>query len=160
MVGEQVAIILWSNGRPAGSFRRVISTRSYCPDRRGDGASSPVSRKTTVRDHAEDMKTLLDVLGERETLTAMGVSYGGPIALTLAHIDSRVERVALIASSPTLRQVGGLAKFLVKTVLMPLVFRAVYLGKLGTLEPEYPDQDAVYETPQHCETWPRSLSDR
>ncbi|MFN7036177.1 MAG: alpha/beta fold hydrolase [Bellilinea sp.] len=115
------------------------------PDRRGDGASSPLPRKFSVRDHAQDMQRLLNALEITQPITAMGVSYGGPIALDLAAIDSRVERVILVASSPTLSSNNGIARFLLKTGLLKLMLNlssALYLGKLP---PAYTDFDPAYD---------------
>jgi pimeloyl-ACP methyl ester carboxylesterase len=62
-----------------GFFDEII-----LPDRRGDGASSPLTGMMTMREQSGDMKALLDEMGLEEPLTAMGMSYGGPMALTLA----------------------------------------------------------------------------
>ncbi len=117
----------------------------FLPDRRGDGGSSPLPRKFSVRDHAYDMQRLLDALEITQPITAMGISYGGPIALDLAVIDSRVERVVLVASSPTLSSNNGIANFLLKTGLLKLMLNlssAIYLGKLP---PAYTDFDPAYD---------------
>ncbi|MEW6181483.1 MAG: alpha/beta fold hydrolase [Chloroflexota bacterium] len=115
------------------------------PDRRGDGGSSPLPRKFSVRDHAHDMRRLLDALEITQPVTAMGISYGGPIALDLAALDSRVERVVLVASSPTLSANNGIARFLLKTGLLKVMLNlssAMYLGKLP---PAYTDFDPAYD---------------
>ena len=115
------------------------------PDRRGDGGSSPLPHKFSVRDHAHDMRQLLDFLEVNQPITAMGISYGGPIALDLAAIDPRIERVVLVASSPTLSSNNGIARFLLKTGLLKLILNlssAMYLGKLP---PAYTDFDPAYD---------------
>lgn len=123
-----------------GFFDTVI-----LPDRRGDGGSSPLPRKFSVRDHAYDMQRLLDALEISHPITAMGISYGGPIALDLAALDSRIERVVLVASSPTLSSNNGIARFLLKTGLLKMMLNlssAMYLGKLP---PAYTDFDHAYD---------------
>ncbi len=115
------------------------------PDRRGDGASSPLPRKFSVRDHAHDMRSLLNALEVDHPITAMGVSYGGPIALDLAAIDPRVERVILVASSPTLSSNNGIARFLLKTGLLKLILNISTTLYLGKLPPAYTDFDPAYD---------------
>jgi len=115
------------------------------PDRRGDGASSPLPRKFSVRDHAHDMQRVLDALQINQPITAMGVSYGGPIALDLAAIDSRIERVVLVASSPTLSSNNGIARFLLKTGLLKMMLNLSSTMYLGKLPPAYADFDSAYE---------------
>ncbi len=127
----------------AGLFDRIL-----LPDRRGDGASSPLTHKHTIREHAEDMRVLLDQLGESGPLTAMGISYGGPIALDLAAIDPRVERVVLVASSPALSQNNGATRFLLKSGILRTLMRAVYRGFVGQLPPGYTDFDPAYDARQ------------
>jgi len=117
----------------------------YLPDRRGDGASSPLTHKQTIREHAKDMAILLDGLGETGPLTAMGVSYGGPIALDLAAIDLRIERVVLVASSPALSQNNGIARVMLKTGFLSVLMKTVYRRFLGQLPPEYVDFDPAYD---------------
>jgi pimeloyl-ACP methyl ester carboxylesterase len=118
------------------------------PDRRGDGASSPLTHKQTVREHAEDMRDLLDAMGEAGPLTALGVSYGGPIALGLAAIDMRIERVVLVASSPALSQNNGVARLLIKSGVLRPMMKLVYRAYLGKLPPEYTDFDRAYDMRQ------------
>ena len=81
-----------------GHFSTII-----LPDRRGAANSSPITSVMTYEDNAQDMKLLLDCMGIEEKITAIGISYGGPIALTLAAIDKRVDQVILIASSPSFK---------------------------------------------------------
>lgn len=115
------------------------------PDRRGDGASSPLTRKFGVRDHAGDMRAILDGLQIDQPITAMGVSYGGPIALDLAALDPRVERVVLVASSPTLSSNNGVAHFLLKSGLLKLILNLSSAAYLGKLPPAYTDFDPAYD---------------
>jgi pimeloyl-ACP methyl ester carboxylesterase len=115
------------------------------PDRRGDGASSPLTHKQTVREHAEDMRVLLDQFDSREPLTALGVSYGGPIALNLAAIDPRIERVVLVASSPALSQNNGVARLLLQSGALRPLMKLVYQRYLGKLPPGYTDFDPAYD---------------
>ncbi len=119
--------------------------RMLLPDRPGEGASSPMDHPMTIPEHAAVMRAMLDELGEKGPITAMGVSYGGPIALELASIDSRVERVVLIASSPTLRQASGLAGFLARTGFLTMLMKKAVLSQIGKLPPEYPDLDPAYD---------------
>lgn len=121
------------------------------PDKRGDGGSSPLTHAVTIREHAEDMRSLLDTMGITRPITAMGVSYGGPIALDLAAIDSRVERVVLVASSPALKENNGVARFLVKSGLLKTLMRSSYKAFLGKLPPAYVDFDAAYDAKKSTE---------
>ncbi|NMC53172.1 MAG: alpha/beta hydrolase [Chloroflexi bacterium] len=115
------------------------------PDRRGDGGSSPLTRKFSVMEHAQDMHALLNELNLKDAITAMGVSYGGPIALNLAAIDKRVERVVLVASSPCLSANNGIARFLLKTGLLKLMVNLMMNRYLGKLPPSYTDFDPAYD---------------
>lgn len=121
------------------------------PDKRGDGGSSPLKHVVTIREHAEDMRALLDKLGVTGPITAMGVSYGGPIALDLAAIDSRVERVVLVASSPALKENNGIARFLLKSGLLKPLMRISYKAYLGKLPPAYVDFDPAYDAKKSTE---------
>lgn len=121
------------------------------PDRRGDGGSSPLTHKQTIREHAEDMHLLLDRLGEQGPLTAMGVSYGGPIALDLAAIDPRIDRVVLVASSPALSQNNGIAHLLLKSGVLRPLMKGGYRKFLGQLPPEYTDFDPAYDATRSTE---------
>lgn len=115
------------------------------PDRRGDGGSSPLTRKLTMMEHGEDMLRLLDELGVQGPLTAMGVSYGGPIALALAYLDPRVDRAVLIASSPTLSQTSPYTTFLIKSGLLRKFLLFMFRRNVGKLPPGYVDFDPAYE---------------
>lgn len=119
--------------------------RIYLPDRRGDGASSPLTHCATIHEHAEDMARMLNALQETGPLTAMGVSYGGPIALELAGLDPRMERVVLVASSPNLNQNNGIARFLLKSGILRPLMKSSYRANLGKLPPQYPDFDPAYD---------------
>lgn len=123
-----------------GAFSSVI-----LPDRRGAGRSSPITSVMTYEENALDMRGLLDAMGISGKVTAIGVSYGGPIALTLAAIDSRVDEVMLVASSPSLRPARGLAGFLYRRGLLERLVKSVYSKSIGTMETAYPDFDGAYD---------------
>nr|WP_306770714.1 alpha/beta hydrolase [Isachenkonia alkalipeptolytica] len=123
-----------------GLFNKVI-----LPDRRGEGLSTPLKEKLTLKDHAKDMKGLLDTLGVAEKVTAIGISYGGPIALELAAMDERIDEVILMASSPSLKEVKGLQGFLYRHGLLEKITESFYKKNLGKLPMEYPDFEGVYD---------------
>jgi pimeloyl-ACP methyl ester carboxylesterase len=123
-----------------GHFSNVIM-----PDRRGAANSSPITSLMTYEDHAMDMKMLLNSMGIQDKITAIGVSYGGPIALTLSALDDRVEKVILIASSPSLKPAKGLVGFLYHKGLLEKMVKNVYGKYVGKLNQEYPDFDAAYD---------------
>jgi len=123
-----------------GLFSKVI-----LPDRRGEGLSSPLTEKLTIKDHALDMKSLLDVIGLKDKITAIGLSYGGPIALTLADIDNRINEVILMASSPSLERVKGFRGFLYKHNILEPIVKFFYKLNLGKEEPRYPNFENVYD---------------
>lgn len=123
-----------------GLFSKVI-----LPDRRGEGLSSPLTEKLTIKDHALDMKGLLDVIGLKEKVTAIGLSYGGPIALTLAGIDDRIDEVILMASSPSLERVKGFRGFLYKHNILEPIVKIFYKLNLGKEEQRYPNFENVYD---------------
>jgi len=141
--------------------RWLIDRRLYdtiiMPDRRGCGASSPWTWEPTIRDQAQDMKALLDALGVEGALDVLGLSTGGPIALTLAHLDDRVHLVALISSSPTLKQIAGPWSWLIAIGLVPAVMKLMYRWEIGKAEPKYIDYDFMYdwENPTRRERWER-----
>ena len=123
-----------------GMFSKVI-----LPDRRGEGLSSPLMKMSSIKDHAMDMKALLNTLEVDEKITAIGISYGGPIAIELAGLDSRVNEVILMASSPSLRAVTGIQGFLYRRNLLEKIVRSFYKKNLGKLPPEYPNFEGVYD---------------
>jgi pimeloyl-ACP methyl ester carboxylesterase len=125
------------------------------PDRRGCGASSPWTRKPTLEDQARDMKAVLDAMGVDGPLDALGLSTGGPIALTMAHIDDRVKLVGLISSSPTLGQMAWPWRWLIKIGLVPAVMKMMYRRQIGKGEARYIDYDFMYdwEHPTRRERW-------
>lgn len=123
-----------------GIFSKIIM-----PDRRGAGNSSPIDKVMTYADNAWDMKKLLDRMSINEKITVIGISYGGPIALTLAGMDSRVERVILIASSPSLKPANGFIGFLYRKGLLDKLVKGVYKKTIGKLESQYADFDKSYE---------------
>lgn len=123
-----------------GLFSKVI-----LPDRRGEGLSTPLMQKLVIKDHSMDMKALLNTLGINEKVTAIGLSYGGPIAIELASMDSRVDEIILMASSPSLRSVKGLQGFLYRTNLLEKITKQFYKKNLGKLPTDYPDFEKVYD---------------
>ncbi|MDF2590995.1 MAG: Serine aminopeptidase [Clostridia bacterium] len=123
-----------------GLFAKVI-----LPDRRGEGLSTPLTQKLAIRDHSADMKALLDALDINEKITAIGLSYGGPIAIELGGLDSRVNEVILMASSPSLRDVKGIQGFLYRSNLLEKITKYFYKKNLGKLPSEYPDFEMVYD---------------
>lgn len=123
-----------------GLFSRII-----LPDRRGAGQSSPITKIMTYKDNAEDMKQLLNSMGVEEKVTAIGISYGGPIALTLAAIDPRIDEVILLSSSPSLKPARGIMGFLYKHNLLEPIVRKVYKKMIGKLDASYTDFDDIYD---------------
>jgi len=123
-----------------GLFAKVI-----LPDRRGEGLSTPLTQKLAIKEHSMDMKALLDILNIDDKITAIGLSYGGPIAIELAGLDSRVDEIILMASSPSLRNVKGIQGFLYRTNLLGVITKYFYKKNLGKLPTEYPDFEKVYD---------------
>lgn len=147
---------LFIHGGGSGGNHTIVSRPSYwllnrglfssviMPDRRGAGKSSAITSVMTYEENAKDMKELLDSMGVTGDITAIGVSYGGPIALTLAAIDKRVKEVCLVASSPSLMPAKGLVRVLYKTGMLEKLAGAVYRKLIGTEGSEYPDFDGAY----------------
>lgn len=125
------------------------------PDRRGCGRSTNWDHPPTLRDQAKDMAHVLDAFDGADWTTAIGLSYGGPIVLTLAGIDSRVRRVVLLGSSPTLAQIAWPWRWLIKIGLVPWIMRRVYRREIGIDEPRDIDFDFMYEwtNPSRAERW-------
>jgi len=114
-------------------------------DRRGDGRSSNLSEKYTLKQESEDIKILLDKLNIEEKLTAIGNSYGGPISLLLSQIDNRIEKVILSASSPTLWHAILPLHILFKiNLLSPLIKFISYLIT-GRKSKKFIDLDFIYD---------------
>lgn len=135
--------MLW---RPAKwLIEKGLFSTAILPDRRGEGNSSPLTGKFSTMDHAQDMKLMLDELKINGKTTAIGLSYGGPISLQLASIDSRINEVILMASSPSLRDVKGFRGFLYRKNLLEPFAKMFYKKNLGKLPPEYPNFDGVYD---------------
>jgi pimeloyl-ACP methyl ester carboxylesterase len=126
--------------------------RIILPDRRGNGASSPLTHIPTFRDHARDMVALLDALGETGPLDVMGVSYGGPIALTQADMDDRITRAILYASSPAMH-FRWPWNWLIRSGLIPWIMRQMYKREIGKAAPRYPDLDIAYEQRTKQDNW-------
>lgn len=149
---------IYIHGGGSGGNHTIINRPSYwllnkryfskiiMPDRRGAANSSPITSVMTYEDNAQDMKQLLDSMGITEKITAIGISYGGPIALTLAAIDDRVEEVILVASSPSLRPAKGLVGFLYRKGLLEKMVKSVYSKQIGKLPEAYPDFEGAYDT--------------
>lgn len=131
---------------------REVYGRVILPDRRGNGASSPLTHIPTFRDHADDMRALLDALGESGPLDVMGISYGGPIALTHAAIDDRARRAILFASSPAMHFTWPW-NWLIRSGLIPFFMRRMYKREIGKAEPKYADMDVAYEQRSKEEDW-------
>lgn len=136
--------------------RWLVDQRIYgcviLPDRRGNGDSSPLTHIPTFRDHARDMVALLDTLGETGPLDVMGVSYGGPIALTQADIDDRIARVILYASSPAMH-FRWPWRWLIRSGIVPWIMRRMYKREIGKAEPQYPDLSVAYGQRSKQEDW-------
>ena len=115
------------------------------PDKRGDGGSSPLTGKHTILNHARDMRLLLEQLNITGPITALGISYGGPIALGLAHLCPQVERVVLVASSPSLAENSGISRLLLKSGLLRAGMKLAYRRFLGKLPQAYVDFDACHD---------------
>lgn len=115
------------------------------PDKRGEGKSSTLSKQISIKDHAQDMKELLDNLSIKDKITAMGISYGGPTALTLADIDERIDEVVLFASSPSLKSAKGITGFLNKHNLLEPIVKSFYTKNVGKNSPEYANLDRIYD---------------
>ena len=125
------------------------------PDRRGCGASSPWTHKPTIRDQATDMQALLNALDIAGPLDLLGLSTGGPIALTAAYLDDRARLVGLIASSPTLQQIAWPWNWLIRSGLVPAIMKLVFRREIGKAEPRYIDYDFIHDwqDPTRTERW-------
>lgn len=132
--------------RPAKwMFEKGLFNKMILPDKRGEGASSPLTEKIKITDHALDMKQVLDKLNIQEKVTAIGISNGGPTALTLASIDERIDEVILISSSPSIKSANGLGAFLHKHNLLQPIVKLIYTKLVGKNPAKYPDMDSIYE---------------
>jgi pimeloyl-ACP methyl ester carboxylesterase len=131
-----------------GLFDRVI-----LPDRRGCGASSPLTTKFSAREHAEDLKVLLDIMEVDDGFTAIGLSDGGIVALILATIDPRVERVVLVAASPILKKALSVGQLRVKQAIRRSLLHLLVRIMVGRSQPEYTDFDDAYEHPTRPALW-------
>ncbi|MCX7771800.1 MAG: alpha/beta hydrolase [Clostridia bacterium] len=123
-----------------GLFHEII-----LPDRRGAARSAPLDKLMTYEDNAKDLKELLDAMRIQNKITAIGISYGGPIALTLAALDPRIEEVILVASSPSLKPATGLVGFLYRKKLLDKIVAKVYKRLVGKKDAQYPSFDAAYD---------------
>ena len=132
--------------RPAGwLMEKKLFGKAILPDRRGEGRSSTLTGRLTIMDHAKDMKRLLDRLNIEGKISVLGISFGGPIALSLAGIDNRIDEVILIASSPSIKGANGLTALMNRCHLLEPMIRITYKRLVGKNHPEYPDLDPVYD---------------
>lgn len=132
--------------RPAKLLmKKELFSEVILPDRRGEGKSSPLTEKLTIMDHAVDMKKLLDRLNIQGKITVLGISFGGPIALSLAGIDERIEEVILIASSPSIKGANGVTALLNKCNLLEPIIKTMYRNLVGKNPSDYPNLDSVYD---------------
>ncbi|HEX2867274.1 MAG TPA: alpha/beta hydrolase [Ignavibacteriales bacterium] len=123
-----------------GFFDEVI-----LPDRRGAGSSSPFTELTTTDELARDMKLLLDEMKIAEPISVIASSYGGPIALTHASIDKRVEKVILLASGPLLTITKGSLSLPFRLgILIPAIKFIIWLFAGRAHYEGYVDLDFVY----------------
>lgn len=124
-----------------GFFDEVI-----LPDRRGAGESSPFKSLMTTDELALDIRLLLDEMKITEPLTIIASSYGGPIALTLASKDKRIESVILLASSPILNLTKGMLRLPHRLGLLIPAIKFIIRLFTGRSNSEAPvDLDFVYD---------------
>lgn len=124
-----------------GFFDEVI-----LPDRRGCGESSPFTKVMTFCELAMDMKLLLDKMEIPGTVTAIASSYGGPVALALASMDKRIEKVILLASSPILTLTKGTLSIPYRLgILVPAIKSIIKFFTGGRNYDGYVDLDFVYD---------------
>ncbi len=131
-----------------GLFDKVI-----LPDRRGCGASSPLATKFSAREHAEDLKVLLDIMEVDDGFTAIGLSDGGIVALILATLDPRVQRVVLVAASPSLKKALSVGRLRPKQAIHKSLLHLLVRFMVGRSQPEYTDFDDAYERPTRRALW-------
>ena len=115
------------------------------PDRIGSGKSSAFTKQMSIKEQGEIMSSLLDVLKIDESITVIGSSYGGLIALLLASIDKRINKVILPGSSPTLANPFNLIKFLGYTGILKIFIKLMLYVYLGKSKPAFIDQDEFYD---------------
>ena len=84
--------------------------RVVTPDLLGHGASDKPPGRYALEDFAHTMSALLDALNIR-TVTVVGHSFGGAVAMQMAHDDAvRVQRLVLVAAGGLGRQVHPLLR--------------------------------------------------
>ena len=115
------------------------------PDRRGCGGSSVLTRRMTLAEQADDMRRLLDRMNMPGPLTAMGVSYGGPVALSLAAVEARIECAVMVAASPALLPVASLERLLTRTGLLDRLVSRQIRRQVGKLPPREFSFDKGYD---------------
>lgn len=124
---------------------RELFDQVILPDRRGSGGSSPLVQPLALDEQAEDLRRLLNKMAIPGPLTVIGVDIAGPVALTLAAMDERVQCVVLVASAPRHAELGTLANFLLHTgVLRPLLDWEIRRS-IGQVEPKPVNFDPAYD---------------
>ncbi|MGE5410265.1 MAG: alpha/beta fold hydrolase [Clostridiales bacterium] len=123
-----------------GVFREII-----IPDRRGAGGSSPFTQITSLDEQAEDIKLLLNKLGYRKEVIAIGASLGGPISMLLASKDSRITEVILLASSFRMSLTRGKFHYFYKTGAMLFFIKLALSLFTGNSEKHFFNMDFVYD---------------
>jgi pimeloyl-ACP methyl ester carboxylesterase len=91
------------------------------------------------------MMLLLNAMGIHEKLTVISNSYGGLIALLLAGMDKRIEKVILVGSSPTLNNASFFLRLLGKTGLLKIILKTIIRIYTGRTSQAHIDQDEFYE---------------
>ncbi|MDP4191410.1 MAG: alpha/beta hydrolase [Bacteroidota bacterium] len=123
-----------------GVFREII-----IPDRRGAGGSSPFTQVTSLDEQAEDIMLLLNKLGYKKKIIALGASLGGPISMLLASKDSRITEVILLASSFRMNLTRGKFHYLYKTGVMLFFIKLALSLFTGNSDMHYVNMDFVYD---------------
>lgn len=116
------------------------------PDRRGAGGSSPITHKMTLREQAEDMQHLLDRMGIQEPVAVIGFSYGGPVGLTLASIDPRIQCAVMVAAAPDTDPRGRVERWLWQRGIIPRIVRYQIRRALGKRAKQQTDFDPGYDS--------------
>ena len=117
------------------------------PDRRGAGASSPITHKMTLREQAEDMQRLLDRMGIQSPIAVIGYSYGGIVGLTLAGIDPRIACAVMVAAAPETQSQGGFERLLWRWGIIPRLVRYQIRRSLGKRPLQQTNFDPGYDSP-------------
>jgi pimeloyl-ACP methyl ester carboxylesterase len=124
---------------------RELFDQVILPDRRGSGGSSPLVRRFDLSEQADDLRRMLDRMNVYDPLTVLGLDTGGPLGLTLAGLDSRVQRVVLVASGFMRNEMNGLTRWLLRIgVLRPLLDWEIRRS-IGRREPQPVNFDPAYD---------------